>query len=769
MPPVRVILVEDDPSLALTLQTMLSEEGFRVVGRAKNGEEAVALAIQETPDAILMDISLEGEMDGVDAADSIQQMFDLPIIYMTGYDDSETVERALKTNPFGYLIKPFSKRELSVTLRMALYKNEVDRHLRESELRLATILANIPDGVIHTDENGNVVYLNPLAEVFTQCAREKVIGQTLTETLKLTSTQDSSPPLSSTEILEKRSSLANPVCLHAPDGQQRIVEAATTPIRDTAGEVRGYVITLRDVTDAFHAEQRVRTLGAALENLEDAVLITSPDFPAEGPAIDFANDAFERMTGWRRGEVYGKPISVLLRPSEDEGFLGFLRSSLEQGRPFQGESMALNRNGDEFHSQWLATTVSPMAGTEGRLVFIIRDVTHVRRLEENIRQSQKIEAVGRLAGGIAHDFNNILSVINSYSDLQILKLDEEHPAMKYARQIRSAGKKGADLVAQLMTFSRRDKPDPAVLDLAEVVTDIKGMLRRVIRENVTLETYFEIDVGRVRADQGQIEQALLNICVNARDAMPNGGSIEISLRPLTMVEPRTGEGVVLRPGEYTVLAIKDSGCGMDDATRRHIFEPFFTTKEIGKGTGLGLSTVYGIMKQLGGSIEVQSVIGEGTTFELYFPVVTESKSQAKTEELVDAPQEGSESILVVEDDETFLDCVSGLLTLHGYVVHTATDGEEALAYLKDHATEIRLLISDLVLPHVSGREIAQYLCEQNPEARLIFMTGYDDQLDSAGELPESSVLLEKPFPLNSLLLRVREVLDEAQKEVDASM
>lgn len=760
----QVLIVEDDRTSTFTLTRMLEDEGFAVCGTAREGEQAVDLVRRLHPSLVLMDISLEGGMDGVQTADRIKAFSDVPVIYMSGYSDEETIERATRTTPFGYIIKPCSKRELAVTLRMALYKAKVDRQLHEEQIQLAAILANLPAALFHIDSDRRITYANPAAELLCGVVAHSAVGKEIGQILQLRHLADSQPVSDLwPRLLGEGPERPRKSSFYMEDakGDRRIVESWSTRIADASGEVKSYVLGLRDVTKHYEAEQRVRTMAAALASLEDAVIITDASSHPEGPRILYTNQSFSRLSGYSENEAVSRTLQILGRASKDESFYELMESTVRAGKSFQGESVNYRRDGKEFFSQWSAAPVSGTSGELAQIVFVVRDITHLRRLEENIRQSQKIEAVGRLAGGIAHDFNNLLSVINSYSDLQILKLEEGTPAMKYARQIRDAGKKGANLVAQLMTFSRRDKPNPVSLDLSVVVEDIKSMLRRVIRENIELTTEYDSPVASVRADQGQIEQALINLCVNARDAMADGGSICVAVRNRRITEETARLKGFPRTGNYVCLSVTDTGCGMDAETLKHIFEPFFTTKEIGKGTGLGLSTVYGIVRQLGGHIDVQSTPGIGTTFELFIPATRKAATgvvDSETEEV--AIPEGDECILVVEDDDTFLDCISGLLSLHGYRVHTASDGGEAIARINEIGPQIRLLITDLVMPKHSGREVASRLLEKFPSVKVVFMTGYDDQLDSFYQFPGESLVLEKPFPLNTLLIKVRELLDD---------
>jgi PAS domain S-box-containing protein len=764
MKTIKVLIVEDDKASAYAMRRMLSEEGFEVVGEASAGEEAVTLVIELEPDIVLMDISIEGDLDGVEAANAIKRIADVPIIYLSGYSDNETVERAKRTSPFGYILKPFTKKELDISIQMALYKNEMESQLKENELRLSTLLANIPSAVIQTDINKQVVYLNPVAEVFTQISIEKARGKNLQEIVNLRRLDAGSSPLNLANQFnqnEDRIELTQPAKLVSASGQFRIVETYAASLRDSMGRTTGYILSLRDITLQHQAEQKVRTMASALASLEDGVLISTADTSGE-LTILYANAGLSAITGLNEADILGKEISTVIT-LPDPGFLKQVKNAVEAGLAYQAEGVCKRADSIEFTAVWSASPVHNKAGSIHQIVFTIRDVTHLRKLEENMRQSQKIEAVGRLAGGIAHDFNNLLSVINSYSDLQILKLQPDSPAMKYAQQIRMAGKKGADLVSQLMTFSRRDKPAPRSLDLRQVTDEIKGMLSRVIRENISLKTQYAADVKSVMADQGQIEQILINLCVNARDAMTNGGEITIQIQNQSIGEDKARELGFIRAGTFVVISLRDTGCGMDEETQKRVFDPFFTTKEIGKGTGLGLSTVYGIMKQLGGFCTVKSKLGEGSCFDLFFPSA-HNEVVADTDESssVEIPH-GTEHIWVVEDDDTFLDCIAGLLTVHGYSVHTAKDGAEAIEKLMLPHEPIQLLITDIVMPNFSGREVASRLLEIHPEAKIIFMTGYDDQLDAFYSFPNDSLILEKPFPLNILLNKVRSILDTELK------
>jgi nitrogen-specific signal transduction histidine kinase/ActR/RegA family two-component response regulator len=400
------------------------------------------------------------------------------------------------------------------------------------------------------------------------------------------------------------------------------------------------------------------------------------------------------------------------------------------------------------------------------MVFL-RDVTSSRQIEEELRQSQKIEAVGRLAGGVAHDFNNLLSVINSYADLMTLKLPEGDPLRKYVGSIRTAGQRAADLVGKLLTFSRRDSVKPTLVDVRSVTEEMQKMLRRVIREDIDISMNFDENMMALWADPLQLEQLIMNLCVNARDAIEsenkNGGRINLSWKEATLNEAEATKKK-LTAGNYLAFSVSDTGCGIEPKIVAKIFEPYFTTKASGKGTGLGLSIVYAIVQQLKGAIEVESTLGKGTTFRVYFPASDRPARTKSQMPIVEAPQHGDEHIMVVEDEENFSECLHSLLTLHGYKVHCAKDAVQAEEIFKQSIYPIKLLITDVVLPNTSGQAMARKMKDERPELKVIFMSGYDHSLKILQEFPYTALVLQKPFSVVSILNKIREVLDKPQEE-----
>jgi len=763
--PANILIVEDDPSSAFILEKILERAGHHALPIAKTGEEALERVNQIPPDLILMDVSMPGSLDGVETAARIREHHDIPIIYLTGYSDEQTIDRAKRTAPFAYILKPFREKEVVITIRMALYKAQVDQQVKSSEQRLAVTLGSLHDGVISTDQYGRITYMNPAAELFTGHLIDDVLNHPIDEVLKLHRKPGRERIRNVQDFIfgESFPHYGDPVLLYTPEQDSRIVQIRTSASRQADGEPESWVILLRDISDRYYAEQQNRLMASALTNLQDAVIITEAETGTSPPAILYTNEAFERITGYSRTHVQDKTLDILYGKKTDNKSLQQCQKSLADGHPFEGENQFYCEDGSEFLGQ---ITVTPVHGEDGEIsnfVYAIRDITELRGLEDSLRQSQKIEAIGRLAGGIAHDFNNLLSVINSYSDLLNLKIDEESPLRKYITNIRTAGQRGAALVSQLMTFSRRESAQPVLLDLAELTMETRKMLMPLIRENIKLTANLNDGLWSVKADPGQFEQILVNLCVNARDAMPEGGQIEILGENVEVPEQQPGSHDYMIPGKYVLISVRDTGCGMDSEVLKHLFEPFFTTKDIGKGTGLGLSTVYGIVKQCGGYINVESKPGQGTTFKLHFPAASAEKAEVKPEEpeSKNVPR-GSENILIVEDDETFADCISGLLSLHGYIVHVAGEGLEAIESYGNRAEDIKLLVTDIVLPKISGREVANRFLELNPNMKVIFMTGYDDEVDTFYSFPDDATVLRKPFSLTTILSKVRELLDNAE-------
>ena len=477
----------------------------------------------------------------------------------------------------------------------------------------------------------------------------------------------------------------------------------------------------------------------------------------------YISPAYEQVWGRSCQSLYERPASFLDAVLPEDVAAVRANVALIQGGADAGEVEFRLKTPEGNTRSILARTVAVRdeAGDVYRIAGVCTDVTEKHNLERQFRQAQKMEAVGRLAGGVAHDFNNLLTVISSYASLLIADHSGNGALRDDLEQILKASSSAASLTRQLLAFSRQQVLEPRALDLNEVVRNAERMLKRVIGEDVRLEVALGENLGRVHADFGQIEQVIMNLAVNARDAMPNGGQLTIETVNVELTDQYADEHFAMKPGSYVMLAVSDSGEGMSDATKGNIFEPFFTTKEAGKGTGLGLSTVYGIVQQSAGSIWVYSEVGKGTTFKIYLPRI-----DAPADPVVPAPAlvsaRGTETVLVVEDVEALRDVVRRVLERNGYTVLEAADARGAVAVAGDYPGPIHLLLSDVVLPGESGRELAEELSKVRPGLRVLFTSGYtDDAVIRRDIVARGAAFMQKPFTPEIVERRVREVLDAA--------
>src|SRR5437870_50706 len=541
------------------------------------------------------------------------------------------------------------------------------------------------------------------------------------------------------------------------DGSYHLVEAvAVNRLDDPA--VGAVVANWRDITERLRAEQALRnseqSYRSLVDGVRDVIFALSP-----GGEVTSLNPAFEEMTGFPPAEWVGRPFEAFVHPDDVPLALDLF------GRVLQGEPRPtiqfriLTRAGTYRVAEFSATAQL----RDGRLTGILgigRDVTERLGLEQQLRQAQKMEAVGRLAGGIAHDFNTILTAITGHADLLLEDLGHHDPRRVDVDEIRRSAERAAGLTRQLLAFSRQQVLQPKVVDLNALVLDMDKLLRRLIGEDVELATVLDPALGPVTADPGQLEQVIVNLAVNARDAMPQGGKLTLETRNIDLDESYTLEHSLVKPGPYVQLTVSDSGIGMDEETQAHAFEPFFTTKPRGQGTGLGLAMVYGTVKQSGGFIWVYSEPGRGATFKIYLPRVDAPVESAAPPAPVERPPRGSETVLLAEDEPAVRAIARQALERQGYTVLAAPSGADALALAAQHGATIHLLLTDVVMPGMSGRDLADRLTAQRPGIRVLYISGYtDNAIVRHGMLEPGLAYLQKPFRPDALVRKVREVLD----------
>ena len=547
-----------------------------------------------------------------------------------------------------------------------------------------------------------------------------------------------------------------------PDGRIKFVEERWQVVFDQNEKPVRVTGTCQDITERKRAEEALLLRDRAIQAVSQGILITDPNQP-DNPVI-FASGGFERMTGYRSDEVIGKNCRFLQGKDTDQETLRDLRSAIAEARSRSVEILNYRKDGKPFWNQLAITPVLGPAGQLTHFVGIQTDVTERRRLEEQYRQAQKMEAVGRLAGGVAHDFNNLLTVITGYSELLLAMPGVANSTREAVASIREAGERAASLTRQLLGFSRQSLLQPKVLDLNAVVTETGKLLRRLIGEDILLTTVLDPKLSRVKVDPGQLDQVLMNLAVNARDAMPKGGKLTIETSNVLLSDDYASEHPDCKAGHHVLLAMTDTGCGMSPEVIARVFEPFFTTKEVGRGTGLGLAMVFGIIQQSGGCIHVYSEPGQGTTFKIYLPAVSEQLS-TKSDSDSQLGLTGTETILLVEDDEGVRGLTLASLKMHGYQVLTASDGRDALRIIKSRREPPHLVLTDVVMPNIGGPELIKEIKADFPRIKVLFVSGYtDDAVVRHGLIEVGAAFLQKPFTPLGLARKVRQVLDEKSND-----
>ena len=530
----------------------------------------------------------------------------------------------------------------------------------------------------------------------------------------------------------------------------------------TSPNRRSLTRTIRSAIDAYSkehqrqkAEDTLRKLWRAVEQSADLVMITD-----RTGVIEYVNPAFEALTCYSAGELLGQTPRILKSGHQPSELYKELWQTILSGDVFRCTMVNRKKSGDTFVAE---KTITPLRDGKGQITHFIsndRDITDQRRLENQLQQAQKMDAIGRLAGGVAHDFNNLLMVISSYAELMLDSLAPQHPLRRNVAEIQKASRRAADLTRQLLAFGRKQMQTLQLLDLNSIIEDINKMLPRLIGEDIELEFVPGKKLGRVKADPVQIEQVIMNLAANARDAMPKGGKLVIETASVRLDDAYVQTHSMVAPGDYVLLTITDSGQGIAPEHLPHIFEPFYTTKAEGAGTGLGLATVYGIVKQNSGFIWVYTEPGMGTTFKIYLPRATDARVLPQPSLPVEGYSGGCETVLLAEDESAVRQSTREFLVLNGYIVLEAKNGTDALVIAREYKGPIHLMIADVVMPNMGGARLAAELTPERPEMKVLFVSGYaETTVQRHGAIDVTARFLQKPFSLRTLAQKIREILD----------
>ena len=634
MTPAQVLIVEDEKIVAADIRENLRSLGYSVPAVISSGEEAISEASQNHPDLVLMDIQLKGRIDGIEAARLVQGRLNIPVVFITAFADDATIQRAKSTDPYGYIVKPFGKKELQTTIQIALHKHRSERRLRTSEEWLMSLIKSMGEGVIAVDATGTICLMNPAAEAITGGSLEATLGAHWTDVIEFSA--------------HGRATFDNPFSLAL--GEAKTVHLPDCLVRFT-------------------------------------------------------------RTG-RKAALAGSIAPIAAHASEASG-----------------------------------------------AVFAFRDQTELQRLERQYQRTRHLEALQTMAGGVAHNLNNTLMIISGYGEALIRHFPEDHPGLRDVRMIQKSTERASAFTHQLLSFSRRLPADPTVLSVNEIVTDSEHMLRHVLGEGIEMVLNLDPGIGKIEMDSGHLQQVLMSLALNARDAMPLGGTLSVRTSNVDVDLALASKFVEVPPGPYICLEVTDSGIGMDNTIQSQIFDPYFTTKERTKGSGLGLAAAYGMVQQAGGHIWFESEPGTGTRFSIYLPRF--EKREGTLQRDAHRANRGNETVLVVEDKPDIRLLIRETLLYLGYRVLEATSGGEALKLCQQTEDRIHLVVTDILMPSMSGPQLVSHLTSLCADLRVLFVSSYSQYiLEHHGALEPGSAILQKPFTAERLAASVREILDK---------
>jgi len=635
--------------------------------------------------------------------------------------------------------------------------------LQESERYYRTLLNQLHEDLMVITPDYHIADINNTILVTSNLKREEVLGRYCYEVLhghkKPCDEEGEVCPLK--EIFKTGQSV-NTVHEHVrEDGSKVWVDILFSPLTDKEGKITHVIESVRDISKLIQTQERLRKLSVAVEQSPVSITITD----SQGN-IEFVNPKFLEITGYTFEEVKGKNSRILKSGNHSKAFYKELWDTITSGKIWRGQFHNRKKNGELF---WEDATIGPIKDENGKITHYVSmkvDITEKKLLEEQLSQAQKLEGIGQLAGGIAHDFNNILTAINGYAEMALMKLDKDNRVYRDIKYVLDSAKKAENLVRQLLAFSRKQVFQPRIIDVNKTIHDLHKLLNRMIGEDIEIKMILTEDIPPIKADPVQFEQILINLFVNARDAInqkterASEKRITIETAEVILDEQYVSSHVGSSKGSHILISISDNGIGMDKKIMNRIFEPFFTTKGAGKGTGLGLSTVYGIVKQNNGSICVYSEPGVGTTFKIYWPALGSEVPTLEESKDKEEIKGGKETILIVEDDEKVRDIATNILRSFGYKVYEASNGVNALDLVKNGKLKIDLLVTDLIMPKMNGKELVENLKDIFPSLKIIYCSGYaDHHISDNFSLEKGISFISKPYSRKNLAKKVREILD----------
>jgi PAS domain S-box-containing protein len=767
---IRILLFEDTPEDACLMSALLEKPKgvhftLELAGSLADGLERLG---RGNIHAVILDLNLP-DSHGLETLDRVQAHSpSVPVLVLTALQDETLADQAIRQGAQDYLLKGRLDSSLLVrAIRYAIERKRSENALRMSEQRFELMARATNDAVWDWDLVTHRIWWNVGVRSFLGYPPDH-IGTDLAWWHAHIHPEDRERVVSCIRsVIDSGGRFwLDEYRYLCADGSYACVFDRGYVIHDERGKAVRMIGAMMDITDRKRAEEALRETNETLRTLIQAsplgIAVTD-----QTEKLRIWNPAAERIFGWKAHEVIGRALPATARPNGPDE-LHVLTTRALRGEALTGVEVACQKR--DATPIDLSLSMAPLRDARGDIsgaMALVADITERKvaeeqktQLKEQLRQSQKMEAIGQLAGGIAHDFNNLLTAVSGYAELLQGRFEASDPNRYYADEILKSSNRASLLTRQLLAFSRRQVLQPRVLDLNSVVHGVEGLLRRLIGDHLELVTSLDPAIGLVKADQGQIEQIIMNLAVNARDAMPQRGTLRIETQNVELGEEYLRLHGRVRSGPHVMLAVSDTGCGMSSDVQSHLFEPFFTTKSKDKGTGLGLATVYGIVKQSEGDVWVQSELGSGTTFRIYLPRVFEAEEPARRDLPRARPQRGTETILLAEDSEVVRRLLRELLTQNGYRVLEAANGEDAVRASRNYDGTIHLLVTDMVMPQMSGRELAAALKPERPGLKVLYMSGYTEEaIAKHGVLDPGTTFLEKPFSPESLAKAVREILE----------